>query len=387
MTRATRLWREEVVDEDGWTRTGVVIEHPWEPRQTLWYRVRLPEGWKLSPSSDALVLVPLYKAMRARSPLHVEGEVSPSLLANLEEFQAVMACWHRGRFRQVEIVAEREVEQPRGEQGALVAFSGGVDGCFTAYRHAIGAAGRQTQTLRAGVMMHGFDFPIAEDEGFRVAADRAEAMLATLGIPLIRLASNIQKVEQAWDDVVGAVLASCFHLLQPNARVGLIASEFPYHLLAGPGWSSHPVADPLLSSASLRIVHDGAGFTRPQKIQAIAEWPAGMKNLYVCWEGPRTGLNCSRCSKCVRTILAFRALGLPLPEGFQDVSDADIRALGPLKGPPQLVQRQLLDVIDERGLTGSWVRAARSVYYRGRGRDHLRVLTGHARRRARALLR
>jgi hypothetical protein len=389
MTSAIRLWREEVTEEEGWTRTGVVIESPWEPEplQTLWYRVQLPEGWKLSPSSDPFVLVPLYKAMRARAPLQVEGEVSPSLLANLEEFQAVMACWHRGRFHRVEVVPEREVEQPPGEEGALVAFSGGVDACFSAYRHATGSAGRQTETLRAGVMMHGFDVPIEEDGGFRAAADTAEAMLTTLGLPLIRMATNVQRVEHAWDDVVGAVLASLFHLLQPNARVALIGSEFPYHLLVGPGWSSHPVTDPLLSSASFRIVHDGAGFTRPEKIQAIAEWQAVMENLVVCWEGGMPGRNCSRCSKCIRTILVFRALGLPLPASFEDVTDADIRALGRMKAPQQATLRQLLDVIDERGLTGSWVRATRSIYYRGKRHDQLRVLTDHARRRARSLLR
>jgi hypothetical protein len=212
-------------------------------------------------------------------------------------------------------------------------------------------------------------------------------MLSTLGLPLIRIATNVQRVEHAWDDVVGAVLASCFHLLQPNARTALIGSEFPYHLLVGPGWSSHPLVDPLLSSAALRIVHDGAGFTRPDKIRTIAVWPTVMKNLVVCWEGRNPGRNCSRCSKCVRTILAFRALGLPLPESFEDVSDADIRAIGPLKAPQQATLRQLLDVIDERGLTGSWVRVTRSIYYRGKRHDQLRVLTDHARRRARALLR
>jgi hypothetical protein len=386
VTPVTRLQREEAVERDGWTETAVLIEHPWEERARLWYRVQLPEGWKLSPSSDPLLLVPLYKAMRAGGRLEVEGDVSPSLLANLEEFQALMACWHRGRFRQVEIVPEREVEQPPGDVGALVAFSGGVDGCFTALRHASGSAGRQTQKLRAGLMLHGFDFPVAEPQGFGVAADNAEAMLATLGVPLVRVASNVQRVEHAWNDVVGAVLASCFHLLQPNARAALIGAEFPYHLLVGPGWSSHPLADPLLSSSALRVIHDGAGFTRPEKIRAISDWPAAMEHLLVCWEGPRTGFNCSRCSKCVRTILAFRALGLPLPGCFRDVSDADIRAIGPLGPMQRNVQRQLLDVIDERNLTGSWVRATRSIYYRGMLYDHFRRVKGQVRRRAGAAL-
>jgi hypothetical protein len=382
----TRLRREPSVERDGWTRTSVVMEHPWEERQTLWYDVRLPEGWKLSPSSDALVLVPLFKAMRAGGRLEVEGELSPSLLANLEELQAIMACWYRGRFHPVEIVAEREVEQPPGAEGALTAFSGGVDSCFTAYRHVHGLAGRQTQKLVAGVMAQGFDIPIGEDQGFASAADKAEAMLATLGLPLIRMATNTREFEHAWDDMMAAAIASCFALLQPQARAGLIPGEFAYHLL--PTWGVHPLSDPLLSSDSLRIVHDGAGYTRMQKIEQISEWPAAMRDLRVCWAGRKWDRNCCKCSKCVRTVLAFRSVGLDPPPSFEeDVTDADIRALGRLNRQELYTQRALLDTVEERGITGSWVDEARRLYYRSRGRDSLDLLADFAGRRLRSAVR
>ena len=105
------------MEEYGWTRTEVVVESPWEPRQTLFYRVRLPEGWRLTESSDPFVLVPLYKAMRVGGPVHVEGTISPSLLAE-------------------------------------------------------------------------------EPEGFAAAADKAEAMLADLDLPLVRMTTNVRRVEQ-----------------------------------------------------------------------------------------------------------------------------------------------------------------------------------------------
>jgi hypothetical protein len=383
MARAIQLWREEPIERDGWTRTGVVIESPWEPRQTLWYSVQLPEGWKLSQSSDAFVLVPLYKAMRGSGPLRVEGEVSPSLLRNLEEFQRFWSCWYPRRFSPVEIIPEREQEQEPGPEGALFAFSGGVDSCHTAYRHALAKAGRQTQTLRAGVMAHGFDIPIGEEQGFQAAAEKAEAMLATLGLSLIRMATNVQRVEHAWDTIVGAAVASCLHLLQPNARVGLIPGSVPYDLDLL--WGSHPVSDVLLASDALRILYDAGGYTRPQKIAEIAEWPAAMKNLRVCWVNPRRDTNCGRCGKCIRTILVFRALGLGLPPCFdRDVTDAQIRAAGRIHRESQPFQRMVLDVAREQGVTDSWLQAARSVYYRSRGRDLADLLADHLRRRVRA---
>lgn len=365
---------------DGWVRTGVTIEAPVGPRRQLWYRVHLPDGWRLGDSSDPFVLVPLYAAMRTRLPLHVEGDVSPSLLANLEEFQRFWSRWYRGRFTPVEIVAEREREQPPGEPGAVTAFSGGVDSSFTAYRHATGRAGRQTQTVRAGVMAHGFDIPLEQPEQFRSAADKAESMLATLGLPLVRMATNIRHVEHAWEDVMGAAIASCFLLLRPNARAGLIPSTFPYHLMAR--WGSHPIGDRLLSSESFRIVHDGAGFSRPAKIELIAMWPAALENLRVCWRGRERDRNCGRCGKCVRTILAFRAVGLPLPPCFdRDATNVQIRRMGRLELDERLTLRMALDAAEERGVSASWVRAARAAYYRSRSRDLLDLATGHVRRR------
>lgn len=380
----TRLAREDISDRDGWAGAGIVIEHPWEPRQTLWYRAQLPQGWRFSDSSDAFVLVPLFTAMRAGGTLRVEGEVSPSLLANLEEFQAVMTCWHPGRFRQVEIVPEREVEQPPGAEGALFAFSGGLDSCFTAYRHATSQAGRQTQTLRAGVMVHGFDIPIEKEQGFRAAADKAEAMLATLDLPLIRMSTNVQRVEHAWDDIAGPAVASPLHLLQPNGSLGLIAGSEPYQFIQTWRWGSHPVSDPLLSSDAFPIVHDGGGFTRPKKIELLTEWPAAMRHLRVCWAGRNYGENCGRCEKCIRTILMFRVSGAGLPKCFPaDVTDRQIRRLtighGELPG-----WRQLLDAVEENGETGTWVQAAKTVYYRSKGREQLAFVGDVLRRGTRA---
>jgi hypothetical protein len=384
----TFLWRQEPVEQDGWTRTGVVIETPWQERHELWYRVRLPEGWSLSQSSDAFLLIPLYRAMRAGGRLQVDGEASPSLLANLEEFQAIMASWYRGRFRPVEIVAEREVEQPPGAEGALTAFSGGVDSSFTAYRHTHGLAGRQTQKLVAGVMAQGFDIPIGEDQGFAAAADKAEAMLATLGVPLVRMATNVQEVEHSWDTAIGTAVASALLLLQPNARAGLIPADLPYDKQPIRLWGSHPLVSRSLSSDAFRVVHDGGGYTRPAKLRELGNWPAALEHLRVCWR--RAGgweRNCGRCGKCTRTILGFRAVGIPLPGCFaDDVTDEEIRRAPRLSREQQIYTRMILDAAEEEGVQGSWLDEMRKAYWRSKQRDQVDLVAGHLRRRARAAL-
>jgi hypothetical protein len=375
--------RDEPRVENGWAEAAAVLEGPGLPRRRLWYQVRLPEGWRLSEASDPFLPIPLFTAMRRGGPLHVEGEVSPSLLANLEEFQAVYTRWHPGRFRQVEISAEHEREQPLGPEGAVLPFSGGVDSAFTVLRHTTGRAGRQTQALRAAFMVHGFDIYLEEPDVFAAAADKAEATLETVGLPLIHMTSNLWQVEHAWDTVVGAAIGSCLMLLQPNARVGLIPSSVPYDIRIELG--PNPLTDPLLSSNAFRIVHDGAGFTRPQKIEEIARWPSAIENLRVCWAGEQHDRNCGHCKKCIATILAFRSVGLPLPECFPaDVTDAQLRKLGRAHPLASWDPPQILEAAAARGITDRWVGVTASLQRRSRRKYYGSVLADHLRRRARA---
>ena len=45
-----------------------------------------------------------------RTDLHVHAGVSPSLLRNLEEFQAAWACWRPGHYARIGISADAERE-------------------------------------------------------------------------------------------------------------------------------------------------------------------------------------------------------------------------------------------------------------------------------------
>jgi hypothetical protein len=383
--RATYVQREQHRHENGRWEASAVLEGPSLPRRRLWFQVGLPAGWRLTESSDPFLPIPLFTAMRRGGPLRVEGEISPSLLANLEEFQAVYTRWHPGRFRRVEIMPAQEREQPVGEEGALVPFSGGVDSAFTVFRHATGRAGRQEQTLRAAFMVHGFDIPLDEPDGFAAAASKAEATLETLGLPLLHMASNLWEIEHAWDTVVGAAIGSCLMLLQPNARVGLIPASVPYDIRIELG--PNPLTDPLLSSSALRIVHDGAGFTRPQKIEEIARWPAAIENLRVCWAGEVRDGNCGHCKKCIATILAFRAAGLPFPECFpSDVTDAQLRKLGRAHPLASWDPPQILEAASARGIAERWVKVTAGLQRRSRRKYYRALLADYLRRRARAVI-
>ncbi len=358
MISQTHIWQEEATQSDGFTTVSVTIEQPNQTPSRLWYRLPLEYSPLLTKSCDPFIVATIFLAMRQSTDLVVHGDVSPSLLQNLAEFQAAWACWCPQLYRQVEITAEVEREQFKVEsKKAIAAFSGGVDGCFTLWRHRMGRCGRWQRNIQAGLMVHGFDIPLAQEEAFKLTLKKSGAMLASLDVELITLATNFRELQQDWEDAFGAAIASCLMLFQGGYSAGLIGSSDPYQALNLP-YGSNPITDPLLSSQSFQIICDGASCTRLQKVQEIANWQAAMTNLRVCWEGNQYDKNCGRCEKCIRTILNFRVLGLGLPPCFeQDVTDEQILGMKKLKKAQLIELYPILETAKAQGIAEPWVKS------------------------------
>src|SRR5262249_15988152 len=158
------------------------------------------------------------------------------------------------RYHRVEIVADAERERaPRGG-GAVAAFSGGLDSCFTVFRHATGRVGRLTQRPLAGLMIHGFDIPLDEVDTFARASVPAATLLRRVGVPLHTMATNFQELGLEWTQVFAAAIVSGLMFLQETYGTGLLASAVPYDRLIVP-LGANPITDPLMSSDSFRVVH------------------------------------------------------------------------------------------------------------------------------------
>jgi len=301
----------------------------------LWYRIPAEYKDGLTDRADPFVIGFLFPAMQTGRPVLVRGTVSPSLLRNLEEFMAVWQAWRPDRYRQVEIIPDQEEEAVEGPGNgeAVMPFSGGVDSCFTAWRHRKALAGRRSTNLTAGVFIHGFDIPLRNNRSFILFQRRKEKLLGSIGMTLIPLATNFRDLPVSWADSHAAALVSSLTLFGKRFSQIVVASSEPYvSFVTGKIWGSNPLTDRLLSSGTLKVIYDGAEYSRIEKIQSMSDWPEALRFLRVCWEGKEKHENCCRCVKCIRNILIFRALGKGLPPCFpRDASDDDIRKLS-IKG-------------------------------------------------------
>jgi hypothetical protein len=368
MNRTIHIWKEEPVINGPTVSVSSVIEIPEEGQKTLWYGLPAARSAWLTKGADPFVLATLFTAMRRKADLRVHGEVSPSLLRNLEEFQSAWVCWRRDRYARIDITCDCEREQVRASLpgGALGLFSGGVDGAFTFF-HNLRGSGKWSQVLKAGLMVHGFDIPLQQEDAFAGAVERSRLMLKSLGIELITMATNFRDLGDVWVEAHGAGAASCLTLLQGGFRAGLISSSDPYDGLVLPYDGSNPITDGMLSSDAFSVINYGGGFDRTEKVRVIAQWPEARRYLRVCWQGEEKDRNCGICEKCIRTILNFRISGMGLPECFdKDVSDDQIENIRemPLFGLREC--EQILSAAREANISDSWVSALEKRIKRSR---------------------
>jgi hypothetical protein len=337
---------------------SVAIETPGAGRKVLWYSIPERQEAMLARNADPFVAGLIYLIMESGHDVQVHGEVSPSLLRNLEEFQAAWVAWVPG-LGCAAIRADREAEAaPSGpREDAVVAFSGGVDSCFTAFRQVRAAGPRIPYRPTAGVMVHGFDIPLGQPEMFASAVARSRALLSSLGLELIPMATNYRELVKEWSHSFGAAVASCLMLFSGRFRAGLIGQGFTYSEFCILHEGSNPLTDQLLSTDSFKVVPDGTAFDRASKIFAMRDWDEFLRHLRVCWEGPDKDRNCCKCEKCVRNILTFRALGLGLPACFDhDIEDQQISTLRLGAGAlPYIRYGGLAGIAAAHGVAGSWI--------------------------------
>lgn len=272
----------------------------------LWYEV--PDGLPMSDGGEFLACAALLPAMHLGETLELPADwpIDPVFRDNLELAQEhILRGQDRlgARFSRIRIEAATRDTPPATAPGALAFFSGGVDGSYTAFTN--------RERISMLLLLRGIDMQLENEELWQAAVDGGRAVADSWGLPLLTLSTNVRFLgyhhELKWSRTFqGAGLASVAHLV-PHQEVLIAASHSLDRMM---GYASSPELDRLWSSSASSFEHDGA-VPRTIKIAALAGERVVLERLRVCWHDQ--GYNCCRCEKCIRTMIALRLLGAPMP--------------------------------------------------------------------------
>jgi hypothetical protein len=356
---------------DGWTRHACEVRRlngdTLQSSHSLWFDLS-PEApaWDDTDAEPYLIAC-LMLAMHEGRSLRVHARVSRTLLENLEEYAAFWVTTAPERYQHVtvevdEVVPHTPAPTPAVEAAqvpaAIAAFSGGLDASFLVWRHHTGLAGLRNRQIRAAVMIAGFDIPCDSRAHFDASFAVARGTLQSLGITPYPLRTNLRQVIKVpWAQLHGTSLAACLQFYKAIAPTALLGSSEPYNHLVTP-WGCSPTIDHLLSSDSLRIVHDGAEHSRSDKARLLAEWPFGADRIRVCWSDTHPGSNCQTCEKCLRTMANFAVHGLPVPASLGGDVDRLNQRIGSvrLRSTAQAAEWRALRLASKTGTRDRWQR-------------------------------
>jgi len=314
-------------------------------------------SWSDSTLLDGHVLIILLYAMSRGQTLYVHGTLSNGIVRNLEELQLAWQLWKPSIYKKIQVIPDRIIDARRiRNDNTIAAFSGGVDGTFTALRHTALLPDPIRYPLTDVLMVHGFDVLVNNHDHFNQLYNRVLPILNELGLAIRVVRTNSkEELQLDWTDVFGLQLAGCLHMMSDEFQYCLIGSGEPYDLLLFP-WGSTPATDYLMSGDQMTVIHDGAAFSRTAKIAELLAVPTACKTLKVCWMGQHQGENCGVCEKCVRTRLNFHAAGMVSPPCFDTALDVSlIRELAILNMPQLAELQSIVDYAERRGIRADWL--------------------------------
>ena len=293
----------DITGQDGVLSSTVRWEHR-RGSTRIWFRFPGAYASYLTEGADPFLAATLLPSMALGERLLIEADVSPRLLSAVERIQALYAEWfHYTRIVPVTV----GVRTPTDSAGAIGCFfSGGVDSFYSLLKRKSlydGGAGDITHLI----FIHGCDIGLHQRSLYRKVLGHIQTIAESAQKELLTVSTNLKQFGREFVSYVhysGAILAAIGLACGGLFREVMIPSSFAQEQLHP--WGSHPLLDPLWSTESTAVVHDGCEISRLRK---TTEWicasDLALRHLRVCWKNRHGRYNCGECEKCLRTMIAL----------------------------------------------------------------------------------
>lgn len=281
-----------------------------------WFDFPIEYEKYLSHSGNCWLIVMLPFAVKSGATISLDLQIDPLFYENILGVVDIWRSWYRD-IKPVEINAPIG-KTPVGAGKSMAFFSSGIDSWFTLLRHQKNTTHYNfIGTLDFLLTVWGFDIGLDNPKGFNEIKKSAQNTAAKYDLRFIDVWTNLRGTNlkygntpwwRDWGPIAHGPALACIGLaLEGLFNKVSIASTRPYSCLKP--WGSHPLTDPLFSTSSLKIFHDGANYNRVEKTRLISKSQDALDSLRVCWKG-QDSTNCSYCNKCYRTMITLDLLGI-----------------------------------------------------------------------------
>ena len=267
---------------------------------------------------NAALLALLLPAMRQSTDLRLDLPVSSALLESVAgPLQSILLVAYPRILNRVSITTDARATERPPLSGSTTGFSGGVDSFYTIESFHLRQNVSDERKIR-GVMLGnvgGFGFVDASQSRFRERLISNSRIAGEMGLDVLGIDSNLDSFYASGTYTASHSLrnAALAHLMDGEVgrylySAGTLDSEVVTHSPADIAYID-PIVLPLLSSGTLVTESVGADVNRAEKTSRISHIPQAQRGLDVCVVFPEDRVNCSRCYKCLRTLLTLEILG------------------------------------------------------------------------------
>lgn len=290
--------------------------------QEIYFETDVRHASLISPDPHAFLIASVIPGLYfGEQRVFIDEAICPKLKDGLNTaMQLLRHWWYPPGHQIVSIEARKQQNISDNElhKRAAFCFSGGVDSMATLYHNRLEFHPDHPGYLRDGLLVFGME--VKDIEKFRKVLRLIDTIAEASDLTFIPVYTNITDIgpvnrREFWHEFwlcqyMSASFAAIAHAFSKRWHSLSFNSSHDVPNLIPQG--DHPLLTACYSSWGLQVSQAGFNLSRFDKVKMIADWNVALQNLRVCNRDDRYEdgmLNCGRCEKCVRTMLALEAAG------------------------------------------------------------------------------
>lgn len=298
------------------------------PTQEYYFKTDATFYNDLGNPADAFLCAALIPAQsNGEERIIIDQPVCPTLVDGMKEALFWIRSWYGAKYskiNEVKLDVTLENDANKSSSGSCLFMSGGLDACFSLVHNLENYPEGHPGRIQKALFIGGFDIGGKRSEvgDPEIPAKIAQALYHVSGIcnkfniPLCYVDTNIRHLDDTsgfWgEEFNGAALAACAHAISGLGKHFYLSSDAT-NLIDNTyiqPYGNHVALTHCYSSYNIELHQYLTHLTsRIKRLEKICEYPQLLESLRVCYVPPAKTLNCGKCEKCVRTMLALNSFG------------------------------------------------------------------------------